>query len=61
LINTVYTTAGENSLQVENLLDDEDFRAKVTREEFESLGQDLFDRIEKVIKDALASSEMTMV
>lgn len=50
-----------NFLQVENLLDDEDFRTKVTREEFENLGQDLFDRIEKVIKDALASSEMTMV
>lgn len=59
-LKQVLSANADHFAQVENLLDDEDFRAKVTREEFESLGQDLFDRIEKVIKDALASSEMTM-
>lgn len=59
-LKQVLSANADHFAQVENLLDDEDFRAKVTREEFESLGQDLFDRIEKVVKDALASSEMTM-
>lgn len=47
--------------KVENLLDDEDFRFKVTREELEDLCQDLFSRIGKVVQDALTSSEMSMV
>ena len=47
--------------QIENLLDDQDFKAKVTREEFESMCSDLFERIGKVVQDALKTSEMTMV
>lgn len=59
-LKQVLSANADHFAQVENLLDDEDFRAKVTREEFEGLGQDLFDRIEKVVKDALATSEMSM-
>ena len=48
-------------MQVESLFEDEDFRAKVTREEYEALCSDLFDRVGKVIRDALSSSHLTMV
>lgn len=43
------------------MLDDQDFKAKVTRTEFEEMCADLFDEIEQVVKDALTSSEFTMV
>ena len=48
-------------IQVESLFEDEDFRVKVTREEFEMLCQDLIDRVGKVVRDALNSASMTMV
>jgi len=48
-------------MKVESLFEDEDFRVKVTREEFEHLCQDLVDRIDKVIRDALASAELSGV
>ena len=48
-------------VKVESLLDDEDFRTKVTREQFEDLCQDLVDRTDKVIKDALAAAELSAV
>jgi len=48
-------------LQVESLFEDEDFRAKVTREQFEDLCQDLVDRTDKVIKDALTAAELSAV
>ena len=48
-------------VKVESLFEDEDFRTKVTREQFEDLCQDLVDRIDKVIKDALAASELSVV
>ena len=48
-------------LKVESLFEDEDFRTKVTREQFEDLCQDLVDRIDKVIKDALAAAELSAV
>lgn len=48
-------------LKVESLFEDEDFRTKVTREQFEGLCQDLVDRIDKVIKDALVSAELSAV
>jgi len=48
-------------VKVESLFEDEDFRTKVTREQFEDLCQDLVDRVDKVIKDALATAELTAV
>lgn len=43
------------------MLEDQDFKAKVTREEIEEMNKDLFERIGKVAKDALESSEVTKV
>ena len=48
-------------VKVESLFEDEDFRMKVTREEFEELCQDLVDRIDKVIRDALTTAELSRV
>ena len=47
--------------QIEGLLDDEDFKAKVTRAEFEEMCADLFQRFSKPLLDALKSSEVTWV
>lgn len=47
--------------QVEGLMDDIDFKAKVTRAEFEDLCADLFERVPQPVKDALSTAEMTMV
>lgn len=42
-------------------MDDIDFKAKVTRAEFEDLCADLFERVPQPVKDALSTAEMTMV
>lgn len=42
-------------------MDDIDFKAKVTRAEFEHLCADLFQRVPQPVKDALSAAEMTMV
>ena len=42
-------------------MDDVDFKAKVTREELETMCEDIFEKIGKVIEEALRSSEMSMV
>lgn len=47
--------------QVEGLLDEEDFKTKVTRAEFDLLCEDLFKKVTKPIDDALKASEITMV
>ena len=47
--------------QVEGLMDDIDFKAKVTRAEFEKLCSDLFERVPRPVQDALTSAEMKLV
>lgn len=47
--------------QVEGLMDDIDFKAKVSRAEFEDLCADLFERVPQPVKDALSTAEMAMV
>lgn len=42
-------------------MDDIDFKAKVTRAEFEELCADLFERVPRPVQDALAAAEMSMV
>ena len=42
-------------------MEDIDFKFKVTREEFETMCADLFDRIKNVIDTAYTSSEVTQV
>lgn len=47
--------------QVEGLMDDIDFKSKVTRAEFEHLCADLFERVPRPVQDALTSAEMKLV
>lgn len=47
--------------QIEGLLDDIDFKAKVSRQEFEDLCSDLFKRVPGPVQQALSSASMNMV
>lgn len=47
--------------QVEGLIDEIDFKAKVTRAEFEELCADLFERVPHPVQDALTAAEMNLV
>jgi len=46
---------------VEGLLEDVDFRLRVTREELEEMCADLYDRVGKPVKQALEAADMTIV
>uniref|UniRef100_A0A673MQB8 Hypoxia up-regulated protein 1 n=1 Tax=Sinocyclocheilus rhinocerous TaxID=307959 RepID=A0A673MQB8_9TELE len=59
-LKTVLSANAEHMAQIEGLMDDIDFKAKVTRSEFEALCEDLFDRVPGPVKEALAAAEMTM-
>ena len=48
-------------IQIEGLLEDVDFKAHVSRKEFEDLCSDLFERIEDPVTQALEAADMTMV
>lgn len=47
--------------QVEGLMDDVDFKAKVTREEFETMCADLFERVKTPVADAFKMAEISSV
>ena len=49
------------SLQVEGLFEDIDFKAKITRSEFEEMCSDLFDRIAHPVEQALRVADITLV
>ncbi|XP_072302982.1 hypoxia up-regulated protein 1 [Eucyclogobius newberryi] len=59
-LKTVLSANVDFMAQVEGLMDDIDFKAKVTRSEFETLCADLFERVPKPVQDALTSAEMSM-
>ncbi|XP_026103261.1 hypoxia up-regulated protein 1-like [Carassius auratus] len=59
-LKTVLSANAEHTAQIEGLMDDIDFKAKVTRSEFEALCEDLFDRVPGPVKEALAAAEMSM-
>ena len=47
--------------QIEGLIDDIDFKHRITREQFENLCTDLFQRVKHPIEQVLNSSEITLV
>ncbi|KAI5099920.1 hypoxia up-regulated protein 1 precursor [Silurus meridionalis] len=59
-LKTVLSANAEHNAQIEGLMDDIDFKAKVTRAEFEALCADLFDRVPVPVMEALAASEMSL-
>ncbi|XP_046873955.1 hypoxia up-regulated protein 1 isoform X1 [Hypomesus transpacificus] len=59
-LKTVLSANAEFMAQVEGLMDDIDFKSKVTRVEFEALCTDLFERVPHTVQDALSSAEMSL-
>uniref|UniRef100_A0A7N6B597 Hypoxia up-regulated protein 1 n=1 Tax=Anabas testudineus TaxID=64144 RepID=A0A7N6B597_ANATE len=59
-LKTVLSANVDFMAQVEGLMDDIDFKAKVTRAEFEQLCADLFERVPRPVQDALTTAEMNL-
>ncbi|XP_035411545.1 LOW QUALITY PROTEIN: hypoxia up-regulated protein 1 [Cygnus atratus] len=59
-LKTVLSANAEHVAQIEGLLDDIDFKAKVSRQEFEDLCSDLFQRVPGPVQQALSSAEMKL-
>ncbi|KAL8173441.1 UNVERIFIED_CONTAM: Hypoxia up-regulated protein 1 [Gekko kuhli] len=59
-LKTVLSANADHMAQVEGLLDDIDFKAKVSRQEFEDLCADLFQRVAGPVHQALDSSGMSL-
>uniref|UniRef100_A0A336K1X8 Hypoxia up-regulated protein 1 n=2 Tax=Culicoides sonorensis TaxID=179676 RepID=A0A336K1X8_CULSO len=57
-VKQILSANTETFSQVEGLLEDHDFKVKITREEFEELCSDLFERVPNVLKKALELSEV---
>lgn len=59
-LKTVLSANMDFMAQVEGLMDDIDFKAKVSRAEFEELCVDLFERVPGPVQDALTAAEMKL-
>uniref|UniRef100_A0A8C5TU31 Hypoxia up-regulated protein 1 n=1 Tax=Malurus cyaneus samueli TaxID=2593467 RepID=A0A8C5TU31_9PASS len=59
-LKTVLSANADHMAQIEGLLDDIDFKTKVSRQEFEDLCSDLFKRVPGPVQQALSSAEMNM-
>ncbi|XP_076017300.1 hypoxia up-regulated protein 1 isoform X2 [Genypterus blacodes] len=59
-LKTVLSANADFMAQVEGLMDDIDFKSKVTRADFEDLCADLFERVPRPVQDALTSAEMKL-
>ncbi|CAN2387882.1 regulation of endoplasmic reticulum stress-induced neuron intrinsic apoptotic signaling pathway [Pristimantis euphronides] len=59
-VKTILSANNDHMAQIEGLMDDIDFKAKVTRQELEELCEDLFERVSSPVQKALSSSEMNM-
>ncbi|XP_045896171.1 hypoxia up-regulated protein 1 isoform X2 [Micropterus dolomieu] len=59
-LKTVLSANMDFMAQVEGLMDDIDFKAKVTRTDFEELCADLFERVPRPVQDALTAAEMKL-
>ncbi|XP_058050898.1 hypoxia up-regulated protein 1 [Ahaetulla prasina] len=59
-VKTVLSANVDHMAQIEGLLDDIDFKAKVSRQEFENLCSDLFEQVAGPVWQALSSAEMSL-
>ncbi|KAM4704124.1 hypoxia up-regulated protein 1 isoform 2-T2 [Rhinophrynus dorsalis] len=59
-VKTILSANNDHMAQIEGLMDDIDFKAKVTRQELEELCADLFKRVPGPVQQALSSAEMNM-
>nr|XP_056716807.1 hypoxia up-regulated protein 1 [Euleptes europaea] len=59
-LKTVLSANADHMAQIEGLLDDIDFKAKVSRQEFEDLCSDMFQRVAGPVHQALHSAGMSL-
>uniref|UniRef100_A0A8C9B8T2 Hypoxia up-regulated protein 1 n=1 Tax=Phocoena sinus TaxID=42100 RepID=A0A8C9B8T2_PHOSS len=59
-LKTILSANADHMAQIEGLMDDVDFKTKVTRAEFEELCADLFERVPGPVQQALQSAEMKL-
>ncbi|KAM9299356.1 hypoxia up-regulated protein 1 [Gastrophryne carolinensis] len=59
-VKTILSANNEHMAQIEGLMDDIDFKAKVSRQELEELCEDFFNRVAGPVKQALSGAEMNM-
>ncbi|XP_039293804.1 hypoxia up-regulated protein 1 isoform X4 [Nilaparvata lugens] len=59
-VKNVLSANVDHFAQIEGLLDDKDFKVQVTREEFEKMCEDLFERVKAPIDQALKTSGLSM-
>ncbi|KAG9482532.1 hypoxia up-regulated protein 1 isoform X2 [Eleutherodactylus coqui] len=59
-VKTILSANNDHMAQIEGLMDDVDFKAKVTRQDLEELCGDLFERVSSPVQKALSSAEMNM-
>ncbi|XP_028563593.2 hypoxia up-regulated protein 1 [Podarcis muralis] len=57
-VKTVLSANADHVAQIEGLLDDIDFKAKVSRQELEELCSDLFQRVAGPVQQAVSSAEI---
>jgi len=57
----VLSANNEYTAQVEGLVDEIDFKHRITREQFENLCTDLFERVKRPIQEVLNTSGVTLV
>ncbi len=60
-VKNILSANVDTMAQIEGLMDEVDFKTKVTREEFLGLCGDLFEGIDRVIQNAFKSAEMSTV
>ncbi|XP_053951113.1 hypoxia up-regulated protein 1 [Anastrepha ludens] len=59
-LKNVLSANNDHFAQIENLLEDQDFKLQVTREKLEELGADLWPRVVKPLEQALAASGLSL-
>ncbi|ODN03799.1 Hypoxia up-regulated protein 1 [Orchesella cincta] len=59
-LKNVLSANADHYAQVEGLLDEQDFKVKVTRDQFENLCEDQFSRVKGPVEQALDSAAITM-
>ncbi|XP_017493042.1 PREDICTED: hypoxia up-regulated protein 1 [Rhagoletis zephyria] len=59
-VKNVLSANNDHFAQIENLLEDHDFKVQVTREKLEELGADLWPRVVKPLEQALAASGLSL-
>ncbi|XP_004525071.1 hypoxia up-regulated protein 1 isoform X2 [Ceratitis capitata] len=59
-VKNVLSANNDHYAQIENLLEDQDFKLQVTREKLEELGADLWPRVAKPLEQALSASGLSL-